>query len=73
MDGLALSSQHWHGTAMTEPKKPAPRAAGGVLAIAIIAGALIGVAYHQSTIGLLAGTAVGVAAAVLFWLVDRKR
>lgn len=58
---------------MTEPKKPAPRAAGGLMALSILAGAAIGMAYHQSTIGLLAGSAVGVGIAVLFWLVDRKR
>lgn len=58
---------------MTEPKKPAPRAAGGLMALSILAGAAIGMAYHQSTIGLLAGSAIGVAIAVLFWLFDRKR
>lgn len=58
---------------MTEPKTPAPRAAGGILAIAILAGAAIGISFHQSTIGLLAGAAVGILIAVAFWLFDRKR
>ncbi|MFM5913142.1 MAG: hypothetical protein ACKOPR_00120 [Chakrabartia godavariana] len=58
---------------MTEPKKPAPRAAGGILALSILAGGAIGVVYQQSTIGLLAGSALGAAVAIAFWLVDRKR
>lgn len=58
---------------MNAPKKPAPRAAGGILAIAILAGAAIGIAFHQSTIGLLAGAAVGILIATAFWVIDRKR
>ena len=58
---------------MTEPKKPAPRAAGGLLALSILVGAGIGVAYQQSSIGLVAGSAVGALVAILFWLADRKR
>ena len=58
---------------MTEPKKPAPRAAGGLVALSILAGAVIGIAFQQSTIGLLAGSAVGALIAIAFWLVDRKR
>lgn len=58
---------------MTEPKKPAPRAAGGLLALSILAGAIIGVVFQQSTIGLLAGSAIGAAIALAFWLADRKR
>jgi uncharacterized membrane protein (UPF0136 family) len=58
---------------MNDPKKSDPRAAGGPLALAIIAGAVIGVLYQQSTLGLLVGSALGVAFAFAFWVFDRKR
>ncbi len=58
---------------MNEPKKPAPRAAGGLLALSILGGAAIGVAYRQPTIGLLAGSAVGILIALFFWMQDRRR
>jgi hypothetical protein len=58
---------------MTDPKKSDPRAAGGPLALSILAGAIIGVLYHQSTLGLLVGSGLGVVFAVGFWFFDRKR
>lgn len=58
---------------MSEPKKPAPRAAGGLLALSILGGAALGVAYRQPTIGLLAGSAVGILIALFFWMQDRRR
>lgn len=54
------------------PSRP-PRAAGSILALAILAGALIGAGIGQSSAGLLIGAAVGTAIAILFWLVDRRR
>ncbi len=51
-----------------------PSAAGGVLiAIGAIAGAVIGVARQQPTLGLIIGIAIGAALAVLIWLRDRAR
>ncbi len=54
------------------PPRP-PRAAGSVLALAIIAGALIGAAIGQSSAGLLIGTGIGAAVAIAFWLIDSRR
>lgn len=54
------------------PNRP-PRAAGSILALAIIAGALIGASVGQSSLGLVIGTAIGAGIAILFWLVDRRR
>ncbi len=52
---------------------PRPNAAGGVLiALGMIGGAAIGFAIGQATPGFLIGTAVGIAAAVLVWLRDRR-
>ncbi|HEX8224552.1 MAG TPA: hypothetical protein VF605_12110 [Allosphingosinicella sp.] len=49
------------------------QAAGSVLAISIIAGAVAGVIVGQPSIGFLVGLASGVLLAILFWLNDRRR
>lgn len=54
-------------------KSPPPRAAGAIIAFTTIAGAIIGTAEGQPTIGLLGGLGIGVLAAVLLWLRDRAR
>lgn len=48
------------------------QAAGSVLAISIIAGAVAGVIVGQPSIGFLVGLAAGVLIALLFWLNDRR-
>ena len=50
-----------------------PQAGGVILAAAILAGAVIGILMGQSTIGVLAGTAVGSLAVLLVWWRDRAR
>jgi len=50
-----------------------PKAAGGLLAIALVMGALIGTMMHQPTIGVIAGGAIGGAIAIAVWLKDRRR
>lgn len=50
-----------------------PRAGGAILAVTVIAGAVIGVALQQPTIGTLAGLGLGVAIAIVIWLRDRAR
>ena len=53
--------------------RPAPQAGGFIIAVAILAGTVIGGLAGQPSIGLLAGAGVGVAAALAIWLVDRAR
>lgn len=50
-----------------------PRAAGSLLALAIIAGAFIGAFVGQSSAGLVIGTGIGAVVAVAFWLIDQRR
>ena len=52
---------------------PTPRASGFFIAVAVIAGGVIGARLGQPSIGVLAGAAAGIALAVVLWLVDRKR
>jgi uncharacterized membrane protein len=49
------------------------RAAGFILAISILGGAVAGAIVGQPSIGFLAGLAAGVLIAVLFWLTERRR
>jgi hypothetical protein len=49
------------------------QAAGSMLAISIIAGAVAGVIVGQPSIGFLAGLAAGLLLAILFWLNERRR
>ena len=44
-----------------------------MIALGAILGTVIGFPFQQTTAGLLIGLAVGVAAAVLIWLRERKR
>ncbi|HEX8466561.1 MAG TPA: hypothetical protein VF620_02005 [Allosphingosinicella sp.] len=49
------------------------QAAGFILAMSILAGAVAGAIVGQPSIGFLAGLAAGVAIALLFWLNERRR
>ena len=49
------------------------QAAGSVLAISIIAGAVAGVIVGQPSIGFLVGLAAGLLILLLFWLNERRR
>lgn len=54
--------------------RPNSSAAGGALiALGTIAGAVIGFLFMEATRGVLVGFALGVVAAVLVWLRDRRR
>ena len=58
---------------MTDPnQRPSSAAGGSLLALAIVAGAAIGVAMGQPTIGALAGLGVGVVIVLLIWLARRR-
>jgi hypothetical protein len=48
------------------------KAAGSMLAIAIVAGAVAGVIVGEPSVGVLAGTAAGILLATLFWLNERR-
>ncbi|HEX8241236.1 MAG TPA: hypothetical protein VF574_15990 [Allosphingosinicella sp.] len=49
------------------------QAAGSMLAVSIVAGAVAGVIVGQPSLGFLAGLAAGVLLAILFWLIERRR
>ncbi|NIJ08035.1 uncharacterized membrane protein (UPF0136 family) [Sphingomonas vulcanisoli] len=50
-----------------------PIAAGGPLALIIMAGALIGAILHQPSLGVLIGVGLGATIAIALWLIDRER
>lgn len=56
---------------MADPDR-SPAAGGCLIALAVLVGVAAGAVAHQPTVGFLAGLAVGVAAAVAIWLIDRK-
>jgi hypothetical protein len=49
------------------------QAGGFILAASIIAGTVAGVIVHQSSVGFLAGTGVGILLAVVIWYADSRR
>jgi hypothetical protein len=49
------------------------QAAGFILAMSILAGALAGAIVGQPSLGFLAGLSAGVAIALWFWLSERRR
>ncbi len=57
---------------MAEPSSGA-RAAGSILAIAIIAGAVAGSIAGQPSIGVIGGTAIGLLLLLVHWLSERRR
>jgi hypothetical protein len=60
-----------HGKAMDNRGRQT-RAGGALLAFAILAGAAVGVALHQPSIGLLTGAAVGAILLAIVWWLDRR-
>lgn len=70
---LALDVEAWQRRCMTSKKPPAPRAAGAIIALGLLAGTLIGIFLHQPSLGFLVGLALGSAIAIGLWLMDRRR
>jgi hypothetical protein len=58
---------------MDKAKAPPPRASGFLIAVSTLAGAGIGIAYGQPSLGLIAGLAIGVAVALVLYWRDRSR
>lgn len=50
-----------------------PRAGGCFLTACILAGFLVGLAINNPMKGVLGGTAIGAALAILLWLIDRRK
>lgn len=57
---------------MSKPDKT-PRAGGALIAVTILVGAVVGIAWRQPSLGVVAGLTAGIALAVLVWLIDKKR
>jgi len=49
-----------------------PRAGGFLLAMSILGGAVIGTIEREPSVGVIAGTVVGIVVAVGLWLADRR-
>ena len=50
-----------------------PKAGGFILAVALLAGVLVGVVKGEPSVGFVAGLAVGLAGLLAVWLLDRRR
>jgi len=66
---MACAARLWHGAAMARRNT---RAGGFFLVAAILIGAVLGGMRSDPIGGMLIGTALGSAAAVIVWLVDRR-
>jgi len=55
------------------PPRRGTMAGGFLIAAGVIGGAIIGIVRGEPSAGVVIGIAVGVAAAILVWLVDRRR
>lgn len=51
---------------------PASRAAGFFIAVSILVGAVVGIAYGQPSLGTLIGAGAGLLVSLLLWLRDRR-
>ena len=58
---------------MEQNSGKASRAGGAIIAFSILAGAIIGNRMGQSSIGMVAGTGIGVAITLALYLYDRRR
>ncbi|HEY6916579.1 MAG TPA: hypothetical protein VI381_02965 [Allosphingosinicella sp.] len=58
---------------MAQTPSKAPRSAGALLALSILAGAIVGLFLGQPSIGFLAGLGIGIVVTLLVWLLDRRK
>ena len=57
---------------MTQAKAPPPRASGFLIAVSTLAGAGIGIAYRQPSLGLIGGLLFGSAVGLILYWRDRR-
>jgi hypothetical protein len=69
---LAPMPGAWHGGPMDEQNRNQGRAGGVFIALGALAGAGIGIAYREPSLGLIMGVAGGGAVAILLWLANRR-
>jgi UDP-N-acetylmuramyl pentapeptide phosphotransferase/UDP-N-acetylglucosamine-1-phosphate transferase len=70
-DWVAKSATNWQENHMTD--RPQSRGGGIFLILAILIGAVIGTILGEPSLGVMGGTAAGIAIALLLWLRDRRR
>lgn len=68
--GMATTRRIWQCTGMDQRNA---RGGGFFLVIAIFTGLIAEIAMHSPIRGVIAGTVVGIFAALTVWLVDRRR
>ena len=69
-DALARQATLCHDRRMIQPD---PRAGGFLLFLLILAGLVLGIGFGSPIIGVLIGTAAGIAVALLVWIGDRGK
>ncbi len=57
---------------MSDERSRSSRGGGILVAIAVVIGAVAGLALRQPQIGMMAGLATGLVLAALVWLLDRR-
>ncbi|QPQ56271.1 hypothetical protein IC614_06365 [Allosphingosinicella flava] len=58
---------------MADTPSTQPRSAGVFLALAMVAGAVIGTFAGEPSLGFLIGLGTGIAVTLALWLIDRRR
>ncbi|OYY72431.1 hypothetical protein [Sphingomonas sp. 28-63-12] len=69
---LARGAVPWQGSLMSDSPPRNPAAGGFPIAIGAMIGAFGGAFFGESTRGLILGTTIGIALAIIIWLRDRR-
>ena len=70
---LASLGLGWQPHVMQQRFVKNPRAGGSLLALSVILGAFAGTLLRQPSIGVVAGTAIGIAICLAVWLADIRQ